>query len=426
MAALVQAARCGRLTGATPVAQGAATAPGTGGKTQHLAGHARQVQRPAHHVHQQGNRLALRLHAARAVDQKAHRRIGHWALAFAHKQLPLQRVGHQLRQAAAVDATFVLAVLQVLPARRAQQRLELAHQRLQGHALLGNALVQLQAQGLPLGRTHQIRRLHRAVIGGGEDGVTAQHLVRAQAAARCCDGLVLVLAAFKVDPQRQPLAAGLHRVDARGRGLRLAGHRVLGHAAGNVQGVLAVAGLVVARQAQAAHVVANDFGQGKAGGLDQVHQCLGHGLAHHPCAADQGHRQQREALHGFGQVRLAQRHGPDLETVAQVVRCTGQAQCAGLRLDADLLQHFHDQAFQWHQCLALAQRSVKRCIGMAQTQRRAIAGGAKRAPVVLAMHRVQVGSKVGQAQIVAVQAALAVVQLGLRAQGAGAGRTQIV
>jgi hypothetical protein len=62
---------------------------------------------------------------------------------------------------------------------------------------------------LPLGCPHQICRLHGAVIGGGEDGITAQHLVRAQAAARCGDGRFLVLAAFKVDPQRQPLARGL-------------------------------------------------------------------------------------------------------------------------------------------------------------------------------------------------------------------------
>ena len=131
-------------------------------------------------------------------------------------------------------------------------------------------------------------------------------------------------------------------------------------------------------------------------------------------------------MHGFSQVRLAQRHGPDFETVAQVVRCTGQAQLGGHRLDADLFQHFHDEAFERHQGLALAQRAVQRCIGMAQAQGRAIAGGAKRAPVVLAMHRVQVGGKVGQALVVAVQAALAVVQIGLGAQGAGAGRAQIV
>ena len=148
--------------------------------------------------------------------------------------------------------------------------------------MLGNALVQLQAQGLPLGCTHQSCCLHGAVIGGGEDGITAQHLVRAQAAARCGDGRFLVLAAFKVDPQRQPLARGLHRVDACGGGLHLAGHRVLGDAAGNVQGVLAIKGLVVACQAQAAHIVANDLGQGKAGGFDQVHQRFGHGLAPHP------------------------------------------------------------------------------------------------------------------------------------------------
>jgi hypothetical protein len=177
---------------------------------------------------------------------------------------------------------------------------------------------------------------------------------------------------------------------------------------------------------QAAHIVANDFGQSKAGRLDQVHQRFGHGIAQHPCAADQGHGEQREALHGFGQVRLAQRHGPDLKAVAHVVRCTGQTQRAGLRLDADLLQHFHNQAFERHQGLALAQRAVQRRIAVAQAQRCAIAGGAKRAPVVLPMHRVKVGGKFGQALVVAVQAALAVVQIGFSAQGAGAGCAQIV
>ena len=108
VAALVEPPRRCRPAGPQPVAPGPAAVPGAGREAEDLCRGAGLLERARQDVEQDRDRLDVRLHRPGAIDQEGEGTVGDRLDAFGAEEPPLGRRGHQLAEAAAVDAALFL------------------------------------------------------------------------------------------------------------------------------------------------------------------------------------------------------------------------------------------------------------------------------------------------------------------------------
>ena len=89
------------------------------------------------------------LHRARAIDEKAHGRVGLRLDPLAPEQPPLERRGDESGEAATVDAAFFLGAVPALLGRHGEQRVQRAGQARGADTLRRDALLEPDADARP-------------------------------------------------------------------------------------------------------------------------------------------------------------------------------------------------------------------------------------------------------------------------------------